>query len=230
MRIYVACLASYNAGILHGRWIDASSDPDAMQGEIDAMLCASPCPNVTVPDYEAGARDAGWSRNDHNGLFVGPIGSDTRLADYDGWQDLCEAQGLAPKAVPSAEEWAVHDYDGVPSDLGEYPGLDKIAAFVALCEEFDHIDSDDIAAIAGNWCGDLDQARTALRDDFCGIYPAFRDYADEVADEIIGLKTAGGEASQFLINYFDYEAHARDLAFSMTAIDLSAGVAVFHSA
>ena len=174
MRIYVACLASYNAGILHGRWIDASSDADAMQGEIDAMLKAS--------------------------------------------------------REPGAEEWAVHDYDGVPSSLGEYPGLDKIAAFVALCDDFDHIDSDDIAAIVANWCGDLDQARTALQDDFCGIYPAFRDYADEVADEMIGTKTAGGEVSQFLINYFDYESHARDLAFSMTAVDVSTGVAVFHSA
>lgn len=174
MRIYVACLASYNAGTLHGRWIDASSDADAMQGEIDAMLKAS--------------------------------------------------------REPGAEEWAVHDYDGVPSSLGEYPGLDKIAAFVALCDDFDFLDSDDVAAIVANWCGDLDQARSALEDDFCGIYPAFRDYADEAADEMIGTKTAGGEVSQFLINYFDYESHARDLAFSMTAVDVSTGVAVFHSA
>jgi antirestriction protein len=174
MRIYVACLASYNAGILHGRWIDASADVDAMQGEIDAMLKAS--------------------------------------------------------REPGAEEWAVHDYDGVPSDLGEYPGLDKIAAFVALCEEFDHIDSDDVAAIAANWCGDLDQARTALQDDFCGIYPAFRDYADEAADEMIACYVSDAKIPQALINYFDYESHARDLAFSMTAVDVSTGVAVFHSA
>lgn len=26
MRFYAACLASYNNGVLHGRWIDASSD------------------------------------------------------------------------------------------------------------------------------------------------------------------------------------------------------------
>jgi antirestriction protein len=173
MRIYVACLASYNAGTLHGRWIDASADADAMQGEIDAMLKAS--------------------------------------------------------REPNAEEWAVHDYDGVPSSFGEYPGLEKIAAFVALCEDFDFLDSDDVAAIAANWCGDLDQARDALQDDFCGIYPSFRDYADEAADKMISCLTADGTAPQFLINYFDYAAWARDLALSMTAVDVSTGVAVFHS-
>lgn len=187
MRIYVACLASYNAGILHGRWIDASSDIDSMQAEIAAMLRASPCPNVTVRDPETGEN------------------------------------------VPSAEEYAVHDYDGVPSTFGEYPGLDKIAAFVDLAEEFDHIDADDIAAIAANWHGDMEAAAEALRDNFAGVYPSFRDYADEAADEMIENVTCGDKVPQTLINYFDYAAWARDLALEMTAIDVSNGVAVFHS-
>lgn len=28
-RIYVACLASYNNGVLHGKWIDATADARA---------------------------------------------------------------------------------------------------------------------------------------------------------------------------------------------------------
>ena len=36
-RIYVASLSDYNNGILHGRWIEAVDDPEAMQDEIDAM-------------------------------------------------------------------------------------------------------------------------------------------------------------------------------------------------
>lgn len=187
MRIYVACLASYNAGILHGRWIDASSDVDAMQAEISAMLRASPCPNVTVRDPDTGEN------------------------------------------VPSAEEYAVHDYDGVPSTFGEYPSLQSIADFVALTEEFDHIDADDIAAIAANWHGDMTAARDALQDNFCGVYDSFRDYADEAADEMIAAHSPGAEIPQALINYFDYAAWSRDLALEMTAIDVSNGVAVFHS-
>ena len=41
-RIYVACLASYNNGILHGKWIDCDQGVDAMQAEISAMLADSP--------------------------------------------------------------------------------------------------------------------------------------------------------------------------------------------
>ena len=55
-RIYVACLASYNAGILHGEWIDASDDPKGMQASIDAMLSRSRQPDAeewAIHDYEA---------------------------------------------------------------------------------------------------------------------------------------------------------------------------------
>jgi len=30
-RIYVACLAAYNAGKLHGEWIDADQDAEAIR-------------------------------------------------------------------------------------------------------------------------------------------------------------------------------------------------------
>jgi antirestriction protein len=40
-RIYVASLADYNAGRLHGSWIDAAQDLDSVQGAIDAMLKGS---------------------------------------------------------------------------------------------------------------------------------------------------------------------------------------------
>ena len=60
-RIYAACLAAYNNGHLHGRWIDATQDPDDIQAEISAMLVASPIPDAeewAIHDYEGyeGAR------------------------------------------------------------------------------------------------------------------------------------------------------------------------------
>ncbi len=42
IEIYVACLASYNNGILHGAWIDANQDVGSIHDEIRAMLQASP--------------------------------------------------------------------------------------------------------------------------------------------------------------------------------------------
>ncbi|WP_179166606.1 antirestriction protein ArdA [Streptomyces sp. CB03238] len=42
LRIYVASLSDYNAGILHGRWIDADQDVDTIHEEIANMLKESP--------------------------------------------------------------------------------------------------------------------------------------------------------------------------------------------
>lgn len=53
-RIYVACVAAYNGGRLHGRWIDAT-EPDEVWKEVCAMLAASPEPDAeehAIHDYE----------------------------------------------------------------------------------------------------------------------------------------------------------------------------------
>jgi len=41
-RVYIADLAAYNEGALHGAWIDADQPPDDLQNDIDAMLERSP--------------------------------------------------------------------------------------------------------------------------------------------------------------------------------------------
>lgn len=41
-RIYVACLAAYNNGYLHGAWIDADQDADQIRAKIATMLARSP--------------------------------------------------------------------------------------------------------------------------------------------------------------------------------------------
>jgi len=54
-RIYVACLAAYNNGKLHGEWIDANQDADDIFTEINAMLAESPESNAeefAIHDYE----------------------------------------------------------------------------------------------------------------------------------------------------------------------------------
>jgi antirestriction protein len=45
-RIYVACLAAYNSGCLHGRWIYADQTASEIFAEIRAMLKASPEPGA----------------------------------------------------------------------------------------------------------------------------------------------------------------------------------------
>jgi len=54
-RIYVACLAAYNNGILFGEWIDANQDAWAIYDEIANMLKASPIAHAeewAIHDYE----------------------------------------------------------------------------------------------------------------------------------------------------------------------------------
>ena len=54
-RIYVACLASYNAGRLHGRWINAAQNADGIRNEIADMLKKSSEPLAeewAIHDYE----------------------------------------------------------------------------------------------------------------------------------------------------------------------------------
>lgn len=69
IRIYVADLAAYNAGHLHGVWIDATLDMDDIQAKVDAMLASSP-----VEDAEE------YAIHDFEG-FDG-----YRLGEYDGLQ------------------------------------------------------------------------------------------------------------------------------------------------
>ena len=54
-RIYVACLAAYNNGILHGAWIDAARDAWAIWDDVRVMLEASSIPEAeewAIHDYE----------------------------------------------------------------------------------------------------------------------------------------------------------------------------------
>lgn len=54
-RIYVAALAAYNNGKLHGEWIDANQDPAEIREEIQEMLKTSPERNEeewAIHDYE----------------------------------------------------------------------------------------------------------------------------------------------------------------------------------
>lgn len=73
IRIYVACLAAYNSGILHGRWIDATQDVADIQSEVREMLAASPI---------AGAEE--WAIHDYEG-FEG-----AQVSEYEGFERVAE--------------------------------------------------------------------------------------------------------------------------------------------
>ncbi len=56
-QIYVACLAAYSSGYLHGRWVDAMQGVDGIYDDINEMLADSP-----VEDAEE------WALHDYSGF------------------------------------------------------------------------------------------------------------------------------------------------------------------
>ena len=84
-KIYVACLASYNAGILHGNWIDLDGTED-LEDRISEILKASP---------EEDAEE--WAVHDHE--------SCGQLSEYPGTDTLNAIQEAYEKAESEGIEW-----------------------------------------------------------------------------------------------------------------------------
>ena len=109
-RIYVACLASYNSGILHGAWFDASTDVDEMQAAINAVIESSP-----VPDAEE------WAFHDYEGMG--------RLEEYEDLDTIAETiaayeeyeQGPVEAYISNHGEWnESHFQDSFVGEVNDY--------------------------------------------------------------------------------------------------------------
>lgn len=185
-RIYVACLASYNAGTLHGVWIDVDGkDADDIQGEVAAMLRESPNPNVTVecPDCE------GKGYGSHIASCLSP---ERRVCSG------CAGTGK----VPSAEEWAIHDHEGFYGLVKEYTPFERVAELAELLDEHG-----EAFAVYAEHVGDDSFADSdGFQDAYAGEHDTLAAWAEEFMDETGGLD----EVPENLRAYFDFEAYARD--------------------
>ena len=72
-RIYVACLAAYNNGMLHGEWIDAAQGLDGIYEDVQSMLKNSPIENAEE-----------WAIHDFEGF------GSYRVSEYEGLQSVAE--------------------------------------------------------------------------------------------------------------------------------------------
>ena|SRR5579862_158535 len=97
-RIYVASLSDYNAGRLHGRWIDAAQDDDSLWAEVESMLKASAEPIAEE-----------WAIHDYEGF--GPL----RLGEYDDLRTVAKVSRGIAEHGPAYAHWAaiigIHDPD-----------------------------------------------------------------------------------------------------------------------
>jgi antirestriction protein len=153
-RIYAACLAAYNSGRLHGRWIDATQGVDHIRDEIAAMLAASP--------------------------------------------------------EPGAEEFAIHDHEGL-GQIGEYESLDRIAAIGEAVAEA----GDDAAALLAWLDGEPGRDPGEFADVYRGEWDSLADYVRDYWDNVgHDEEKASGGQHWHPARYVDWDAMARDLEMS----------------
>lgn len=141
IRIYVACLAAYNNGILHGGWIDACQDADEIRWAIHDILKFSPiecAEEYAIHDYEG---FEGISLSEYTGIddvaalaaFIeehGALGA--KLYEYYG--DIEEAeQALSDRyhgEYRSLSEFAANfteETTSIPDSLRPYIDYDAMA-------------------------------------------------------------------------------------------------------
>ena len=99
IRIYVADLAAYNAGKLHGIWIDASKDLEEIIDDVEKMLSKSPVENAEE-----------YAIHDHEG--------------FEGY-DLSEFTSL--KRV-NEMAWFIEEHGKIAGELLNYFGGDLVEA------------------------------------------------------------------------------------------------------
>ena len=161
-RIYVACLSSYNAGRLHGRWIDCDQTAEEIREEIRLMLEESPeswAEEWAIHDYEG---FGGLSLHEHEDIGklaeLGELIGEHRevityVVDHVGGLDqLEEAKRLMEDCYSgewnSLEDWA-EDFlessgqiDQMPESMRSYFDFKSYARDVELAGDVFTIDID----------------------------------------------------------------------------------------
>jgi antirestriction protein len=123
------------------------------------------------------------------------------VLDHDGYEGLLSGECDPMTAQRVAELWE------------EFNALDNKEELKAYCA-YNNLELSNFADFIQNF-----------ENHYHGTWPSFRDYADNLADETI---LSDKNIPDMLRRYFDYEAHADELGYDYTVIELPAGdVAVF---
>jgi antirestriction protein len=153
-RIWVGCLASYNAGILFGEWMDADDGEDEVNEQIAALLRRSPSPNVVVecPDC------------------ANVYGPPTVEADC----KTCKGSG----EVPSAEEFHICDHENFGGyEVARYSSISEVCKAGALIEQHGEAFGAACAAF------DESEVEQVLEERYRGVWDSAADYAEEFAED-----------------------------------------------
>lgn len=150
IRIYVACLAAYNNGYLHGAWIDAEQDAYDIYADVRAMLMASPVEDAeewAIHDYEG---FEGASLSEYMGLkqvaelaaFIaqhGEIGG--KLVEHfrdlgDARRAIEDAYAGAYRSLADFAEEITGETSQIPDTLRDYIDYERMARDLEISDVF----------------------------------------------------------------------------------------------
>lgn len=207
-RIYVASLSDYNAGVLHGRWIRADQPVEDIYVEIEDMLKQSRYPNVIRQRFECSACARLFT-------VTNPT-NETPTCTECGQSDNVKPMS---EPYPSAEEWAIHDFEGFGGiRLSEYTPIEKIVAVAEAIADY----GPDVVSAYVEYQGGIDFADLSeIEDRYLGTYKSIEEYVEEYYG---GLLDCLENTERYfydwrtdyvsLVHYIDKEAFVRDLEMS----------------
>lgn len=102
-RIYVACLAAYNNGQLHGAWIDTDQSADDIGAAVEEMLSASPAP---------GAEE--WAIHDYEGF------GSMRLSEWESFERISAIGAGITRYGLAYTAWLAYDSSLDPADVDAF--------------------------------------------------------------------------------------------------------------
>jgi antirestriction protein len=137
-RIYVASLSDYNAGRLHGEWIDADQEVEELGEAVGRMLATSPEPvaeEFAIHDYDGFGPASLGEYEPLERIALLAAGIKAHGPAFGAWAALV---GTDPDQLKSFEEayrghWeSVREYaDQLLDDLGATEVLETVAGVVA---------------------------------------------------------------------------------------------------
>jgi antirestriction protein len=120
---------------------------------------------------------------------------------------LCE-----PSFSPISDEQPIEK-----RHLSEHAGIEtahEVACFIAEYPNFG-------GELLGHFGGNLEDAKTAAEDNYCGCYKSLADYAQELTEETTQIP-------EHLIYYIDYERMGRDMEMSGDVFTVATGFEEIH--
>ena len=116
-----------------------------------------------------------------------------------------------------AEEYAIHDYEGFSGySLGEYEGIETVHNVACFIEEYPEMGGELLDHFS-----DIDEARKAAEENYCGCYKSLSDYAEELTDQTTQIPES-------LTYYIDYEKMGRDMELGGDVFTIDMGYEEVH--